>query len=404
MRSACLLLTVPLVALASRSEAHAQFSWGLAMEAGAEYDSNVHRVDGTDPAQQRGAPLFRLGARTYVSNRSGGGVLSRLFVLAATKTFATREAQNENAFIFQGNGETSIGLVGPIWAGIRASGYTAKNYELASPQGAPAPNPNPEDMQALVVLPPRTFSLAGADLFAILPGPDQHRITAAVGLRYFQFDSEKTSDWWSDSYGIQYAASFPLGRQEDGRSLDVAATYFLQRRDYFRGDAFTTSCPDDVPQGGDCSRPANSPGVHNRADLFHSLGAEVLYSGGLLAKARYELSLVDSNSYGQSVLRQRLELKLVTELFDSGYFLTVAGAVLLNLYLDALPLTDVDRQTFITIEEENRNSLALGLSHDFDQLELEARYTIFSNEFASDETAFRRQTFYLGAVYRFKGM
>jgi hypothetical protein len=93
---------------------------------------------------------------------------------------------------------------------------------------------------------------------------------------------------------------------------------------------------------------------------------------------------------------------VTSELFKDLY-LTAEGTVLVHIYLDPL-LVQRDQQalTFVSIDEENRNSLSLHLSRPVARnWALEGRYAIYSNEFTNQELTFRRQTVYLGAVYRY---
>ena len=77
------------------------------------------------------------------------------------------------------------------------------------------------------------------------------------------------------------------------------------------------------------------------------------------------------------------------------------GRKQVNIFLDSLLITrDVNSQSFVSIDDENCNSLSLILSRDLStSVAVEGRYVIFSNEFATEELDFRRQTAYLGFVY-----
>jgi hypothetical protein len=55
----------------------------------------------------------------------------------------------------------------------------------------------------------------------------------------------------------------------------------------------------------------------------------------------------------------------------------------------------------LTIEDENRNSFTVHATRDLSaHLAAEARYSFYSNEFATQTLVFRRQTGYLGLVWR----
>ena len=70
--------------------------------------------------------------------------------------------------------------------------------------------------------------------------------------------------------------------------------------------------------------------------------------------------------------------------------------------LAPLFLRDEQATTFVSIEEENRNSLSLHLSRPIaGGWSGETRFAVYSDEFTNDELSFQRWTAYLGAVYRY---
>ena len=129
-----------------------------------------------------------------------------------------------------------------------------------------------------------------------------------------------------------------------------------------------------------------------------------MYTGRRIYSLLYGADIIDSNSYGQASIRQRIEVAFTTAVPGDAY-LTGRAIVRINTFLDPLLLArDVQSQSFVSIEDENRNSLSLHLARDFGRRwGLEARLAIYSNEFATEELSFRRQTAYLGALYRFEG-
>ncbi len=129
----------------------------------------------------------------------------------------------------------------------------------------------------------------------------------------------------------------------------------------------------------------------------------MVYTGRRIYSARYELTVNDSNSFGETLVRQRLRLGFTTELVRELY-LTAEATALVHIYLDPLLIArDEQALTFVSIDEENRNSLSLHLSRALSRTwALEGRYAIYSNEFTNQELTFRRQTVYLGVVYRYE--
>jgi len=62
----------------------------------------------------------------------------------------------------------------------------------------------------------------------------------------------------------------------------------------------------------------------------------------------------------------------------------------------------VNTQTFITIEDENRNAVIVDLERPFvgSGLALNARYSVYTNELSASPVSFLRQVVYLGLTYR----
>jgi hypothetical protein len=144
------------------------------------------------------------------------------------------------------------------------------------------------------------------------------------------------------------------------------------------------------------------PIADRRSDLNHLLVIEGIYTGAHILSLLYAAEIVDSNSYGQASVRHRVEAAVTTEA-PGKIFLTAKAVVRFNRFSDPLLLArDVQSQTFVSIEDENRNSLSLDLARDLGKnWGLEARLAVYSNEFATQDVSFRRQTAYLGALYRF---
>jgi hypothetical protein len=271
---------------------------------------------------------------------------------------------------------------------VRGRYYDTFGYELATP-----------DPACDALLAGRNFGLLGGDGELVLPGPRDHRVRAFAGVRRFRYKPDPDFDWIGDRYGLDYRATIWTGdpdRDPDASFVDVRAGYRFERRG-FSGTALTSECPEGETDPS-CIR---SSGLA-RTDLNHALSGELVFTGEQIWSARYELQINDSNSFGNSLVRQRLELGFTAEL-PWQWFVTAKGALQLDLFLDPLLLArDVQAQSFVSIDDENRNELALHLSRDLGpNLAVEGRYALFSNEFATRELDFRRQTFYLGAVYRF---
>ena len=124
----------------------------------------------------------------------------------------------------------------------------------------------------------------------------------------------------------------------------------------------------------------------------------------MLVSAAYGLQLNQSNSFGQSLLRHLFTLKLAARL-PWQLYLTLKGQLLLTKYLDPMLLDQqVNSQTFISIEDENRNAFIVDLDRPIGEtgLAVDARYSLYTNELSASPVSFLRQVVYLGITYRVK--
>jgi hypothetical protein len=78
---------------------------------------------------------------------------------------------------------------------------------------------------------------------------------------------------------------------------------------------------------------------------------------------------------------------------------TARAVVQVNRFFDPVLLTfDIGK---LTLEVDNRHSINLHATRDLGtHWSVEARYAFYSNEFATQALVFRRQTAYLGLVWR----
>jgi hypothetical protein len=362
--------------------------WTLQLDGGSEYDSNIHRLElrKGEEVEAIGAPVMRLGARHRLGWRRVARERLSLATFGGLKLFASESGQSENVAIVSGDGAYEWTLPGRgAQLGVQGSYYDAIPMELYEPGGP--------------VYEGRTFRTGAGELTASLVGQGGQRVTALAGVRAFEYKPDPLFDWAGDHYGLVVHTTWWRGEpdtDDDASSIDLTAGYRVERRGY-DSRARTSSCADE-----EAADPLCSAGTRiDRSDLNHSLAAELVYTGRRVYGARYELSVNDSNSHGESLVRQRLRLGVTSELWRD-LFLTAEGIVLVNIYLEPLLLArDEQARTFVSIEEENRNSLSLHLSRALaGAWAIEARYALYSNEFTNEELSFRRQTVYLGAVYR----
>jgi hypothetical protein len=360
----------------------------ITLEGGSEYDSNIHRLElaSDDDSMVDGAALLRVAMRARLRGSLSKRTQLRFSGVFAAKLFLTSEGQSENVGIGAGDVAVDHRLKGrPALVGLRVSHYEASGYD---------PTGSGRAGEA------RNFRMLAVDATTTLLGPNNHRLSGAVGVRDFGYKPDADFDWFGVHAGLQYRTTVWRGDPDqdlDAASIDVDVRYDVGLRGY-SGRAFTNNCAEGETPTPVCIVPT----MFERQDLQHQVRAEVTHTSERVWSAAYELQATDSNSFGQSLLRHRLELGVTTETwFD--VFLTARAALLVITFLDPLLLArDVNSQTFLTIDDENRNALSLHLSRDMsDHWVGEARYALYTNEFATDELRFRRHLAYAGVAYRY---
>jgi hypothetical protein len=143
-------------------------------------------------------------------------------------------------------------------------------------------------------------------------------------------------------------------------------------------------------------------GTDQRADWFHETGIELTYVGPLLLAVGYGLQLNLSNSFGQSLIRHIVTLKIAYRLPWSLYA-TLKAQLYASVYLDPVLLDRaINTLQFITIEDENRNNVIVDLERPIGSsgVAINVRYSVFTNELTPSPVSFLRQVVYLGLTYR----
>lgn len=237
------------------------------------------------------------------------------------------------------------------------------------------------------------FRTGAGALALTLRTPDDHRLEVSAGGRFFDYKPNRSFDFTGVFLGAQLGRRV---RSEDATGeLAYAGGYTLSERAY-DGPALANDCGEGEPIVPSCLEVTSL----GRADLFHAFFAEITWTRAFILGARYELQVNDSNSFGQSLIRHRLELSGTTELF-ADIFLNAQVVLIVNQFLDALLLAG-DVGTFITIEDEARNAVILHLTRDLGpRLAVELRAALYTNPFADANLEYRRMTLYFGFVYDF---
>ena len=136
----------------------------------------------------------------------------------------------------------------------------------------------------------------------------------------------------------------------------------------------------------------------NRYDLHPSFGLRFVSARQLFLSGAYLLGYNDSNSLGETYLRQRLQLVSATQLpFD--VFVSLTAALQITRYPSGLALS---QRLLLEDGDESQNKLVLTLRRPIlDRISLEFRIGSYSNEPSQSGIAFHRLTTYLGL--RFDG-
>lgn len=373
------LAAIGLLGLAGMASAD---PWTLRIETGGEADTNIERVEtATGTPQQIAAGAARLGLR--ISHRGGllGGAY-RIEASALARMIASSDDELDDENVMLNAGELHwLRPIGerPIAFGVHAT--AADSFGFRGGTGA------------------RTFRNLGGDALVVLGRGDDHHMTFAVGGRDFVYkpvpamSAPHMFDWRGPVASAQLDAV--LWQTSDRtQSLELTATFGFEQRSY--ASTAISNCMPDVNVDDPCSMPT----LLRRRDRYQRAGLTLTWSGGLVATAAYQATVIDSNSYGQSLNRQRITAQVTLELF-SKLLATAAATLQIDEYPDGIPIqTDVQHQEFTNLDDENRSSVQILLSRALSSSwSVEARGAIW-RDFASIAAAtFRRALVYAGVVY-----
>lgn len=352
--------------LASTGAARAE-TWRGQAEAGVEYDSNVRRVE--QQAAPEAAPMMR--ARADVGARGGDRARWTLALSGAARAAVAGSIHTEDALV----GAVDVGAARPmtdrLGVSARATHYEVFPTELAA--GA------------------RAFASSGADLGAALADADGRRAAITVGLRRLVYKPDRDFDWTGPTLAVSLEQSL---WRADERTVELAAAYRVERRGY-RGLAYHNACAPGAPLEVRCF----VPGDRARADLAQVASVRLTYAGRRAASLTYELSAVDSTSFGSSLLRHRVSVA-VTAPLPARLFATATVTAQLDHFAEPqLVARDLTNQSFTSIDDESRSSAAVRLARRFGQRwQGELRWSLHAS--GLDEAgAYRRQVGYAGLTW-----
>lgn len=368
------------VVLGVAGVAHADSPTVWTAEGGAEADSNVQRVE-TGPGlegQRIKAAVARLGAKVSTRGKlwGGGGALG---LSALTRIVADRSVSVENV-TFLGGDARWIHPIGerPVSAGLAVTAADA--LPLTDKIGD------------------RTFRNLAADGLLVLRHGEGRTLTFAVGGRLFTYKPNHDFDW----AGPSVSARLDLTLWESANkisSFELSAVLSAEARTY-ESDALASGCTGtEPPDPMKCS--AGTSLI--RTDRYQRAGVELTWTGvdpiALIAAASYQLTVIDSNSYGQSMVRHRGTLSATTN-FPWKLVGTALVTLQFDQFLDGLIVKrDLQNSEFTSLEDENLSSLQLRLARPVtDTWSVEMRGAIW-RALGDNMADFKRELVYVGVIY-----
>jgi hypothetical protein len=375
---------VTAVAVLASSASSRADTWSVTAEAGAELDDNVQRVE-TGPGLTTPpvtSSVARFGARTEGRGTAADG----RYVVALsdlTRIVADPTVQVENVTLLAGDVRWMHPLgERPVALGLGVVGADA--LPLSDPIGA------------------RTFSNVGADALLSARGGEDKRLLLAVGARSFAYKpgahgdgSDHDYDWTGPVASVRLDL-VPWQDTTGARSFELALTAGFEARAY-AGLAFVNACPPGAPPDPKCSSP--TPSLLRR-DRFQRVGIEATWVGKQVAAIGYQLIVIDSNSFGQSLVRHRATASITSGL-PGGLYGTLLAILQIDRYVDGLVVGDIQLRDFANIENENSSSLQLRIARKLSaSWSLEVRGAIWRNIGSTTmDLKYERELIYGGIVY-----
>jgi hypothetical protein len=341
--------------------------WTVTMESGAEADTNVSRVE-SEP--RVAAAAGRLGARIdHDGGALGGAYLVDVSGLA--RMVASSATRDENVMLYAGEAR----WLHPVGAPSLAAGLhvlAADSFGMLGGIGA------------------RTFRNLGADALLVLGHGDDHHLTLGVGMRDFWYKPSTAHefDWRGPAANARLDAML-WQTPDKTQSLELAATFGFEDRNY-QSYALYSCSPDEDPCTMDTTL--------RRRDRYQRAGLELKWTGHLVATGGYQATVIDSNSFGQSLVRQRIMGSVTMELLGA-VLITTTAVLQIDQYPDGILIDDLQHQELTSLEEENRSSLQVLIARKLSPAwSLEARGAVW-RDFGNGAASFRRELASAGVVY-----
>jgi hypothetical protein len=138
--------------------------------------------------------------------------------------------------------------------------------------------------------------------------------------------------------------------------------------------------------------------TNKRRDNNHNISVRFNYESDILISLAYNPEINLSNSAGESVIRQRFQLTLATQIIYEIYF-NLLLSVMISSFKDGILVSD---EILLLNDNENRNYIILKLSKEiFKKTFLELRYSYYYSEFSNYTTRFDRHVISSGVCLKF---
>lgn len=223
----------------------------------------------------------------------------------------------------------------------------------------------------------RDYTDLGADAFVrfLLQGRLDARLS--VGAHRFIFWPRFPYSFWGPDFGLN--ARFRITRRHS-----VSAFLNFEPRTY---NANALPAPDLDPQ----------PELGRRLDTFFIVGVGYQYRGPWAFGFTYSFMESDSNSFGETLRRHRINLNAGVKLF---WELSLMGNVVLQLaqYPDGVYLSE---ELIVIDDDESQNQVSLKLARPLgDYFEIDFKWQLFFNKLVRNDLTYLRNTFTLGISFR----
>ncbi len=360
---------------------------GLRLEIGPEYDTNANRVEvvkGADAIDKPiAAALLRTTAKGTLAVR-WEWYRAQLTAGFGSKIFFSRSVFDQSVFVGQLALDNRFRPAGPVEIGLSGDYYEATQPDRPTSCGEPE------------CLRQRDFRTGTAQ--ARLTLLDRGGVVALIGgYRGFKWKPDASFNFHAGQLRAVASTRLVAGREGREHEFELTATYLLEPR-HFGFAAERNLCAPGTPVGPDCIVAED----HRRKDWFHEAQAELSYLGPVMLTLSYGAQLNRSNSFGQSLLRHIVSFKVGVRL-PAKIYGSLKAQLLAVTYLDPVLLDrNVANQTFVSIEDENRNAVIVDLERPFPKhgLAVSARYSVYTNELSRSPARFLRQTIFVGLSYK----